>query len=377
MRGRLVQTLVPMLMAAVLGGGCGGDEGGAPPADTALDVTDLADSLADTGTSSDTNAAADVETDDGSDTAAAGGDAAAGSDGDAGADETTDAAVEGGDASVDSEADARLDSASSADATGDGDATTADSVPGGDAAADGDAVFDASVDVADGGDVGPKKCSTDAECDNLVFCDGVERCDPTLGDPVTGCRAGTPPSCNDGASCTVDSCNEATKSCTHTPQHAACDDAQFCNGAETCDPAKGDPVTGCAAGSAVDCDDGVACTTDSCSESSTSCTHVAVDSFCDNGMFCDGAERCDAILGCVAGAIRSCDDSLSCTVDTCNTTLDSCVHTPVHTSCADGFYCSPTGPSPTGCVAGTPSSTPSAAFGASCERCDEVSQVCR
>jgi hypothetical protein len=45
----------------------------------------------------------------------------------------------------------------------------------------------------------------------------------------------------------------------------------------------------------------VSCTSDSCNEATDSCTRAPVHSACDNGLFCDGAERCDAALGCQDG----------------------------------------------------------------------------
>lgn len=77
---------------------------------------------------------------------------------------------------------------------------------------------------------GPSLCASDAECDNGVYCDGAETCDP-----VFGCVAGTPVTCNDGVSCTLDSCDEAADACVVAADDGACDDGLFCNGVETCD----------------------------------------------------------------------------------------------------------------------------------------------
>lgn len=54
-------------------------------------------------------------------------------------------------------------------------------------------------------------CSIDANCDDGLFCNGVETC-------VAGaCQAGTPVNCNDADNCTIDSCNNGTAACDHTP----------------------------------------------------------------------------------------------------------------------------------------------------------------
>ena len=96
-------------------------------------------------------------------------------------------------------------------------------------------------------------CSVPADCDDGLFCNGVEDCVAGL------CAAGTAVDCSDGVACTKDSCNEETDSCESEPNDAACDDANVCNGLETCDTA-----LGCRAGTSPAVDDGVACTVDSC-----------------------------------------------------------------------------------------------------------------
>ncbi|MGA1865572.1 MAG: M14 family metallopeptidase, partial [bacterium] len=146
------------------------------------------------------------------------------------------------------------------------------------------------------------ECETDPECDDGLFCNGAETC-------VSGtCQAGTPPDCDDGVSCTVDSCNEGTDSCDNIPNDSLCDNGLFCDGDETCDA-----QLGCQSGTPPDCSDGVSCTDDSCNEATDSCDNIANDSLCDNGLFCDGAETCDTELGCQAGSDpcpgQYCDES--------------------------------------------------------------------
>jgi hypothetical protein len=54
----------------------------------------------------------------------------------------------------------------------------------------------------------PATCESQGDCDDGVFCNGVESC----GDG--SCRPGTPPSCDDGEVCTEDLCRD---SCEHVP----------------------------------------------------------------------------------------------------------------------------------------------------------------
>ncbi len=171
-------------------------------------------------------------------------------------------------------------------------------------------------------------CNIDADCDDGVFCNGAETC-------VAGaCQSGTTVNCNDGVVCTTDSCNEGTNSCDNAPSDAACDNGLFCDGAETCDA-----VLDCQAGVAVNCDDGVGCTTDSCNEGTNSCDNVPSNGLCDDGVFCNGSETCHATLDCQAGTPPTCDDGVACTDDTCNTITDVCDNTPNDANCDDGLFC--------------------------------------
>ncbi|MHC4090725.1 MAG: hypothetical protein ACYSVY_10700 [Planctomycetota bacterium] len=103
--------------------------------------------------------------------------------------------------------------------------------------------------------------------------------------------------CNDGVGCTVDSCDLPDGACLNAATDALCDNGDFCDGTETCDP-----MLDCQAGTPVDCGDGVSCTDDSCNETTDTCDHVPNDANCDDGLYCTGAETCDAVLDCQVGA---------------------------------------------------------------------------
>jgi alpha-tubulin suppressor-like RCC1 family protein len=60
----------------------------------------------------------------------------------------------------------------------------------------------------------------------------------------------------------------------------------------------GYPIRDCL--SAADCDDGVACTTETCGDDDK-CVYVADHSVCDNGEMCDGPEQCVVDDGCQPG----------------------------------------------------------------------------
>jgi len=95
---------------------------------------------------------------------------------------------------------------------------------------------------------------------------------------------------------------------------ADCDDLAFCNGQESCSAGV------CTAGTAVDCDDHIGCTADACNELTDSCMHFPFDNPCDNGLYCDGVEFCDALLDCQSG-------TPPCMLVPCDEDANSCVTT--------------------------------------------------
>jgi hypothetical protein len=205
-----------------------------------------------------------------------------------------------------------------------------------------------------------------ALCNDGEFCNGVETCDEE-----NGCEAGTPPNCNDSVACTTDACNEATDACTNTPNNALCNDGEFCNGVETCDE-----ENGCEAGTAPNCNDGVACTTDACNEATDACTNTPANGLCNDGEFCNGVETCDE-SGCLPGTAPNCNDGVTCTVDACNESIDACTNTPDNALCNDGEFCNgvETCDEENDCEAGT---APNCNDGVACttDACNETTDAC-
>lgn len=234
--------------------------------------------------------------------------------------------------------------------------------------------------------------TNNAACSNGLFCDGSEICNVNLG-----CIAGTPPNCSDNISCTTDSCIEATDLCSHVPNNASCSNGLFCDGSEICSDTQG-----CLPGTPPNCSDGVACTQDACVESNDTCSHVPVNSICNNGKICDGVETCSAngcvpgtapncsdgifcngdeicndTLGCRPGPARNCSDGVECTVDGCVESNDTCVHAPLNSRCDDAKYCdgAETCDPVFGCLEGTP---PNCADNIDCtvDKCVELNDSC-
>ncbi len=203
-------------------------------------------------------------------------------------------------------------------------------------------------------------------CSDGLFCNGSESCNA-----ATGCQAGDPPSTSDGIACTVDACNEAADSITHTPSNALCDDGAFCNGSESCNA-----TTGCQAGTAPSTGDGITCTVDACNEAADSITHAPSNALCDDGAFCNGSESCNTTTDCQAGTAPSTSDGIACTVDACNETTDSITHTPSNALCDDGAFCngSESCNASTGCTNGpAPCADPVAC---TVDVCNETDDAC-
>ncbi len=169
--------------------------------------------------------------------------------------------------------------------------------------------------------------ATDAARDAVVDAgpDGPSS-DPTLGGP---CQDDA--QCGDGLDCTFDRCDPALGRCRNTPDDTQCADAVYCNGRERCVPR-----LGCRAGEPVTCQDGDSCTIDSCVEATRSCERVPrdldgdgeADDHCAGGTDCDdldpnvGRSRAEV---CGNGRDDNCDrrvDETPCVApqdDTCQT----------------------------------------------------------
>ena len=97
---------------------------------------------------------------------------------------------------------------------------------------DGGARRDIDSGPIDGGsaDAGPA-CTTAADCDDGVHCNGIESCG------AAGCVAGTAIECDDGDPCTIDTCSEADRACAHGGSDGDGDghDAAGCGDGDDCD----------------------------------------------------------------------------------------------------------------------------------------------
>jgi hypothetical protein len=218
------------------------------------------------------------------------------------------------------------------------------------------------------------ECFSDGDCDDGLFCNGVEACydgtcfaDQAIVCPDDGtfcngneycnededrCDSLGDPCGDDGTFCNGDEiCDEAGDVCDH--ENAPCpDDSQFCNGAETCNEATdecghtgdpcGDDGTFCNGDEYCDevgdqclssgnpcVDDDTFCNGDeTCDEVGDICGHTG-DPCPDDGAFCNGDEFCDEADDVCDHENAPCpDDSQFCNgAETCNEATDECGHT--------------------------------------------------
>ncbi len=94
--------------------------------------------------------------------------------------------------------------------------------------------------------------------------------------------------------------------------------------------------TDAACATARECDDGIACTLDTCQEGR--CFRELVDAVCDDGIFCNGVERCDVAAACVPRP-QACDDGIACSLDACDEATRACRHDPDDTLCPPSHVC--------------------------------------
>ena len=138
----------------------------------------------------------------------------------------------------------------------------------------------------------------------------------TVGDACKGgkCAAGAAVPCDDKNECTADSCVKATGLCVFDAaklEDAPCNaDGSKCTKSDACKAGK------CEVGLGLVCDDGNSCTDDSC-EGQAGCQHKPNTAFCDDGDACTMGNLCKDSK-CQPGVPTNCDDNNVCTTDGCD-----------------------------------------------------------
>ncbi len=170
-------------------------------------------------------------------------------------------------------------------------------------------------------------CRSDAQCNDLCFCNGSERCQGGV------CVRGEAP-CDDGVECTADVCDEATLSCESSADDASCDDGNPCTGVEVCDA-----EVGCLVGLPMNCSDGDSCTIDMC-DPTEGCMNILrdldgdgyADARCEGGTDCNDDPRDGVSVH--PGAAEVCDNGVDDNCDGVADLFDSASCAPENDTCA-------------------------------------------
>jgi MYXO-CTERM domain-containing protein len=151
-----------------------------------------------------------------------------------------------------------------------------------------------------------------------VLCSDADACSIGRCTNAGTCLAGAAVGCDDGNSCTDDTCDPQNGACLGTNNDSnSCSDGNACFTGEHCSAGK------CVAGTVeVNCDDQNQCTTDVC-DPNTGCAHIAKS--CNDNDACT-TDGCDPNTGACSNEPRVCDDNDLCTDDTCSA-VTGCVFT--------------------------------------------------
>ncbi|MSP26684.1 MAG: hypothetical protein EXR75_16370, partial [Myxococcales bacterium] len=148
--------------------------------------------------------------------------------------------------------------------------------------------------------------------------------DPTLGGPCS-----QDAQCDDAVVCTFDGCDEELSRCRFVPDDQSCQNGGFCDGLELCKNG-----IGCIPGEPVTCSDGGACTIDHCDEPTKSCVSEPrdVDEDGDPDEHCGGGDCDDLDPGASSLAAEVCINAVD---DDCDGIVDepSCA-SPEHDDCS-------------------------------------------
>lgn len=168
--------------------------------------------------------------------------------------------------------------------------------------------------------------------------DGGGGVDPTLGGP---CEVDA--QCDDGLGCTLDTCDPSLSRCRFVPDDLACQNGLYCDGAEVCDP-----KLGCVAGTPITCSDQSPCTIDACVEATGSCSHVPrdLDGDGDPDVHCGGGDCDDTNPKVSSLGAEVCQNLLD---DDCDGSFDEAeCFSPQHDTCVDPLVITAAGPGPAG-----------------------------
>ena len=205
------------------------------------------------------------------------------------------------------------------------------------------------------------KCQSNADCaadEDGNLCNGTLYCDKSGKTPLCVVNPATLKTCPaPKSSCQVSTCQPKSGTCTVTNlgDGLSCSDGNACTTKDAC-------KEGACTGTAKDCDDAIACTVDGCLAGG--CSHVPDANACKDAKACEQG-ICDPLKGCQyavakdgapcadgdaclvgstctggkcgGGQLKSCDDSIECTKDSCLAGV--CKNVADDSACDDGNSC--------------------------------------
>jgi hypothetical protein len=222
-----------------------------------------------------------------------------------------------------------------------------------------------------------------AETDVVAATDVVATTDAATGtdasgpDTSTTCSSAEKKACNDGLTCTIDTCtmpgavcswklaedtcliggvcrgageakaNDPCQVCDPTVSQSAwsaaavgapCDDGDLCTYDGSCQDVTMGPATKTVCVSkTTPCDDGNGCTTDTCSPKTGCAYPAAKGKACDDGDACTSGDAC-GLSGACTGTTIVCNDNNLCTDDACDLAT-GCTTTANSAPCSDNDAC--------------------------------------
>ncbi len=134
-------------------------------------------------------------------------------------------------------------------------------------------------------------CSSVAYADSdLHACDDGDLCskEDVCMSGVCVAKPGSEVDCDDGNVCTDDACNPKTGQCGTADNSVPCDNGDLCTYGDTC------KAGACETGASQLCDDGSTCTKDTCDAQTGKCEfgNVADGTACDDGLDCTAGDVC-------------------------------------------------------------------------------------
>jgi hypothetical protein len=100
----------------------------------------------------------------------------------------------------------------------------------------------------------------------------------------------------------------------------SCNDGLWCTDNDMC-------TAGICGGNTKSCSDEIICTDDSCDEVHDTCVNMPDDTHCDDGLWCNGQETCDAEEDCIGGMPVDCSENNINEIATCDNNPDNIHYT--------------------------------------------------